>query len=85
MSLISNDCLKLSIDCQVEPQLVPKLLLQISVREIHNSIVSPQEEVGLKEARDVYNNNTIHDSTLHNILPQQLKKIPAQYKLMCGC
>ena len=41
-------------------------------------MMSPQEEVGLKEARDVYNNTTIHDSTLHNILPQQLKKIPAQ-------
>ena len=31
-SLIENDCLKLSIDGKVEPELVPKLLLQISVR-----------------------------------------------------
>ena len=40
---IANDCLKLSIDDQAEPQLVPKLLFQVSVRELHNSIVSSTE------------------------------------------
>ena len=29
MSPIANDCLKLSIDGQVEPHLVPKLLLHV--------------------------------------------------------
>ena len=31
-SPISNDCLKVMFDDQSEPQLVPKLLLQVSVR-----------------------------------------------------
>ena len=31
-SPISNDCLKVMFDDQKEPQLVPKLLLQVSVR-----------------------------------------------------
>ena len=31
-SPISNDCLKVMLDDQTEPQLVPKLLLQVSVR-----------------------------------------------------
>ena len=31
-SPISNDCLKVLLDDQIEPQLVPKLLLQVSVR-----------------------------------------------------
>ena len=37
---ISNDCLKLSIDGHYEPQLVTKFLLQVSVRELHNIMVS---------------------------------------------
>ena len=39
-SPISNDCLKVMFDDQTEPQLVPKLLLQVSVRELHNILVS---------------------------------------------
>ena len=39
----SNHCIKLSIDDQAEPQLVPLLLLQVPARENHNRIVSPPE------------------------------------------
>ena len=42
-SPIANNCLKLSIDGQLGPQLVPKLLLHLLVRELHNSIFSPLE------------------------------------------
>ena len=51
-SPISNDCLKVMFDDQTEPQLVPKLLLQVSVRELHNSLVSDTNNGGLKDARD---------------------------------
>ena len=61
LSPISNDRLNLSIDEQSRPQLVPKLLLQILVRELHNITVSPSEEGGLKEARDAEDNITILD------------------------
>ena len=37
-SQISNDCLKVSIGNQSEPQLVPKLLPLVSVRDLHNII-----------------------------------------------
>ena len=39
-SPISNNCLKFIFDDQTEPQLVPKLLIQLSVRELYNSLVS---------------------------------------------
>ena len=39
-SPIAIGFLKLSIDGQAVPQLVPKLLLQESVRELHNIMVS---------------------------------------------
>ena len=62
VSPIANYCLKLSIDGPVEPQLFPKFLLLVSARELHNSVVSPAEEDGLKGARYADNNITIIDS-----------------------
>ena len=84
-SPIANYCLKLSIDDQVEPNLFPKLLLQVSVRELHNSMVIPPKEGGIKEARNTDNNIIISDSTWHKIVPPQLKKMTSRYKVMCGC
>ena len=47
-SPVVNDFLKVKIDGITEPQLVPKLLLQVSVREIHNNLVSNSYNCGLK-------------------------------------
>ena len=49
--------------------MIPKLLLQVSARELYNSLVSISEEGGLKEARDEDNNIIISYSTLQNIIP----------------
>ena len=70
---------------KTEPQLVPNFLLQVSVRDLHNSLVSYPNDVGIKDAMDEYDNIIISDSTLHSLLPPQLKQIPARYKVMCGC
>ena len=51
-SPISNDCLKVVLYDQTEPTLVSKLLLQVSVRELHNRLVSDPNDGGLKDARD---------------------------------
>ena len=83
-SPISNYCLKVLFDDQTEPQLVPKFLLQVSVRELHNSLVSDTNDEGFKDARDEYDNIIISYSILRSLLPPQLKKIPAQYKVMCS-
>ena len=40
---------------------MPKFLLQVSVRELHNNTVSPPEEGVMKEARDEDNNIIISD------------------------
>ena len=39
-SPIFNDCLKVNIDGHTEPQLVAKLLLLVSIQEVHNILVS---------------------------------------------
>ena len=82
---LPNDCLKLSIDGHYEPQLIPKHLIWVFSRKLHNNMVSLPEEVGHKEARDAYNNIIISDSTIQSIIPPQLKKMYARYKVMCGC
>ena len=84
-SPISNDCLKVMLDGQTEPQLFPKLLLQVSVRELHNSLVSDPNDGILKDARDEYGKIIISGSTLRSLLLPQLKQISARYKVMCGC
>ena len=72
-------------DDQIEPQLVPKLLLQVSVRELHNSLVDDPNDGGIKDERDKDENITISDSTLSSFFPPQLKQMSARYKVMCGC
>ena len=84
-SPISNDCLKVMLDDQTEPKLVPKLLLQVSVRELHNSLVSDPNDGGMKYARDENGKIIISYSTLRLLLPPQLKQMSARYKIMCGC
>ena len=52
------------LDDQTEPQLVPKMLLQVSGIELHNSLVSDPNDGGLKDARDENGKIIISDSTL---------------------
>ena len=73
------------LDYQTEPQLVPKLSPQVSVRALHNSIVSDPNDGGIKNARDEDGKIIISDSTFRSLLPPQLKQISARYKVMCGC
>ena len=83
-SPISNDCLKVMLDDQTEPQLVPKLLLQVSIRELHNSLVSDTNYGCLKDARNEDGKIVISDSTLRSLLPPQLKQMSPCYNIMCG-
>ena len=73
-SPISNDFLKFSIDGHSEPHLIPKLLLQVSVQELHKSIVSTPEEGGLKESIGADNNIIISDSTLRILSHPNLRR-----------
>ena len=72
-SPIVNDFLKVKIDGHTETELVTKFLLHVSVRELHNNLVSDTENGGLKEARDEDDNIIISDSTLRSLFPTQFK------------
>ena len=47
-SPIINDCLKVKIDGHTELQLFTKHLFQVSVRELHNNLVSDVDNGGIK-------------------------------------
>ena len=64
------------LDDQSEPQLVPKLLLHVSVRELYNSLVSDTNYGGLQDARDEDGNIIISNFVLRSMLPPQLKTFP---------
>ena len=63
-SPIVNDFLKVKIYGYTEPQPVPKLSLQVSVRELHNNLVSNTIDGGIKEVIEENDNIIISDSTL---------------------
>ena len=68
-SPIANYFLRVKIDGYTETQLVPKHLLQVSIRELYNNIVSATKYGGLKEAIDEDDNIIIIDSMLRSLLP----------------
>ena len=73
-SPIVNDCLKVNIYSHTRPYFFTKLLLKVSVRELHNNFASEPVYGGLKEARDTNNNIIISNSTLRSLFPPHLKK-----------
>ena len=67
---------------------VGKLLLEISVRELHNDLISTATGGlvdGLPEARDAKGKVVISDTSLRYLLPPQLKAMTERHKQMCGC
>ena len=63
-SPISNYCLKVLLDYQTETQLFPNVLLQVSIIELHNRLVSDTNYGGIKDDRDEDYNIIISYSTL---------------------
>ena len=55
------------------------------VRELHNSLLSDQNDGDRKDARDEDGKIIINDSILRLLLPPQFKKKSKRYKVMCGC
>jgi hypothetical protein len=69
-SPISNDILlKLNPVTGIKER-VPKLLLQIPVRELHNDLVKPIEEGGLLKARDENVIALISHTALRSMMPE---------------
>eukprot|EP00978_Attheya_sp_CCMP212_P017892 scaffold48234_cov60-Attheya_sp.AAC.6 len=65
---------------------VPKLLLECSVRQLHNELIVPPDQGGLLGARHHESNDVIiSDTMLRSLVPPELRPIPDHHKIMCGC
>ena len=64
---------------------VNKLLLQISIWELHNDMLLPPDQGGFKEAWDETGNARISDTALRALLPEQARRMTPRHKQMCGC
>ena len=85
-SPIARDSLLIDEDGEGIKTRVPKLLLECSVRELHNELISAVAEGGLEEARNrVSGEVIISDTMLRNIMPPQIRRMKEHHKQMCGC
>ena len=81
---IAYNCIDVYMGGQSEKHLVPKKLLQMSVRELYNRMASPPQEGGLTYVRDKENDIIIRNYVLHNILTPKLKTCQIVTRLCAG-
>ena len=63
----------------------PKLLLECSIQQFHNDIISSQDDGGLLGSRHANTNYVIiSDTMLHSLAPHQLRPMTYHHKMMCG-
>ena len=83
---ISRDTLLIAdADSKVKRR-VPKLLLEFSIRQLHNDIIASPYDGGLIGARNAEINDVIiSNTTLRSLAPPQIRPMKDNYKMMCGC
>ena len=65
---------------------VPKLLLECSMRQLHNEIIASPDDGGLLGAIHAETNDVIISyTTLRSLAPPQLRPMTDNKKMMCGC
>ena len=65
---------------------VPKLLLECSIRQLHNDIIASPDDGGLLGDRHADTNDVIiSDTMLSSLSPPQLCPMIDNHKMMCGC
>ena len=89
-SPIARDTLLISHTSSTIKQRVPKLLLECSMRQLHNELIASPEDGGLLGARKPYTEDgpgevIISDTMLRSLAPPQLRPMTDAHKMMCGC
>ena len=65
---------------------VPKLLLECSMRQLHNEIIASPDDGGLVGAIYAITNDVIiSDTMLRSLASLQLRPMTDNQKIMCGC
>ena len=65
---------------------VPKLLLECSMRQLHDELITLPDDGGLLGDRHAETNELItSDTMLRSLAPPQLRPMTDNHKMMCGC
>ena len=65
---------------------VPKILLECSMRQLHNDLIASPDDGGLLGARHAKTNDVIiSDTMLRSLEPPQLRPMTDYHKMLCGC
>ena len=64
---------------------IPKILISISIRELHNDMLKKASDGGLEGAVDANGNAVISDTALRDNLPFNLRSLTERHKQVCGC
>ena len=65
---------------------VPKLLLECSMRQLHNELIASPDDGGLVGSRHAETNDVIiSDTMLRSLSPSQLRPMTDIHQMMCGC
>ena len=84
-SSISKDTILVYNPVSKKREPVTKLLLQISVRELHDDLISSPPK-GLSSVYDTKTKKLlVSESTLRTMLPPQLRPMNSSQKTICGC
>ena len=85
-SPITHDTLLIAdADTKVKRR-APKLLLERSMRQLHNELIASPDDRGLVGAIHAIKNDVIiSDTMLRSVAPPQLRPMTDNRKIMCGC
>ena len=64
---------------------IPKILISISIRELHNDMLKKASDGGLEGAVDANGNAVISDTALRDNLPFNLRALSEHHKQVCRC
>ena len=85
-SSITCDTLLIADADTKEKRRVPKLLLECSMRQLHNEIIASPDDGDLVGARHAITNDVIiSDTMLRSLAPPRLRPMTDNHKMMCGC
>ena len=85
-STISHDTLLITDAESGVKRRVPKLLLECSMRQLHNGIIASLDDGGLIGDINANTNDVIiSDTIIRSLEPPQLHPMADHQKIICGC
>ena len=85
-SPITRDTLLITVADTKVKRRVSKLLLECSMRQLHNDLIASPDDGGLVGARHAIKNDVIiSDTMLCSLAPPQLRPTTDNQKMMFGC